>query len=1170
MNIQNHSSMKEPKPARSPHTSPTIAYFTHHMNDHNGEVLWTGAVEGAQKQDVNLICFVGETLKKSDNSTAQGNILYDLVTPEIVDGVVSWNSILCQHLDHDEMMSFYHRYHPLPVVCMTQRLEGRPVVMIDTYQGMREAIVHLIEVHGYRRIAFIRGPETHVYGQERYRAYTETLEEYHIPFDPNLVTPPAKWLDSEGSKAIKILFEQRGLRPQVDVEAVVADTDLFALEALQALLERGIRVPEDVAIIGFNDFIENRWLIPPLTSVAMPFREQGEQAVNILLRILEGKEIDEQISLSARLVIRQSCGCPSEMVLQAGTISRLSSQSERFETVLADRRATLLSEIVHAVGTSVSGFKPDWAEHLVDVSTAEICGGASGRFLSELYEVLRRVIATDGNVLAWQNVISALRRYTRAELNNDDQISRAETLWGQARIMIGEAGERMRGFHQLQAQRQTDIMGNITQALITTFDVKGLMDVLAQGLPRLSIPGCYLALYENPQPYIYPQSVPEWSRLILAYNEHGRLNLGEDGRRFLSRQLLPIDIWPRNRSYSLVVEPLYFGEEQIGFVIFEVGPKDGRLYETLQVEISSALQGALLVQRVQEHEAEVVRQKYILDTFMETVPDRIYFKDLNSRYTKANKAHANKLGLSDPAQEVGKTDFDFYPEEVAQRTRNDEQQIIRTGNSLINKEVYEIETDGNVRWSLVTKMPLRDEHETIVGTFGISRDITTLKQTQAALEQAYTEVEQRVEERTAELQQEIIERQWVEAKIRHLQKYLQNIIDSMPAVLIGVDTQGRVTHWNRAAETFTGLTAATARDCPLTAVFPQMAGQMDHIRHAIRDGTPQRTLKVAHTHEGVVRYADITVYPLIANGAEGAVILAVDVTDQVRIEEMMIQTEKMLTVGNLAAGMAHEINNPLGVILQGIQNTFRRLSPDLPKNQEIAAALGIRLDLFRTYLEQRNILEYLHKMEEAGQRAAQIVAHMLNFSRPSQASMVLIDLHQLLDQSINLASSDFDLKKEYDFRHITITRTYEATLPQVPCLPSEIQQVLLNLLRNAAQALAEPRENHDPLTIRITTRRDHDYARIDIADNGPGMNEEVQKRMFEPFYTTKEVGIGTGLGLSVSYFIIVTHHHGKIFAESAPGKGATFTIMLPFSKMPESKRSTSPGFTERNENSDHR
>jgi signal transduction histidine kinase len=267
--------------------------------------------------------------------------------------------------------------------------------------------------------------------------------------------------------------------------------------------------------------------------------------------------------------------------------------------------------------------------------------------------------------------------------------------------------------------------------------------------------------------------------------------------------------------------------------------------------------------------------------------------------------------------------------------------------------------------------------------------------------------------------------------------------------------------------------------------------------------------------------------------------------------------------------MAHEINNPLGVILQGIQNTLRRLSPDLPKNQEIAAALGIRLDIIWTYLEQRNILEYLHKMEEAGERAAQIVAHMLNFSRPSQASMVLIDLHQLLDQSIKLASSDFDLKKKYDFRHITIIRTYEAALPQVPCLPSEIQQVLLNLLRNAAQALAEPRENHDPPTIRITTCQDHDYARIDIADNGPGMNGEVQKRMFEPFYTTKEVGIGTGLGLSVSYFIIVTHHHGKIFAESAPGKGATFTIMLPFSKMPESKGSTSLDFTKKNENSDH-
>jgi signal transduction histidine kinase len=279
---------------------------------------------------------------------------------------------------------------------------------------------------------------------------------------------------------------------------------------------------------------------------------------------------------------------------------------------------------------------------------------------------------------------------------------------------------------------------------------------------------------------------------------------------------------------------------------------------------------------------------------------------------------------------------------------------------------------------------------------------------------------------------------------------------------------------------------------------------------------------------------------------EGAVILLEDVTEQVRIEERMIQSEKMMTVGGLAAGMAHEINNPLGVILQGIQNIERRLRLNLPKNQDVAAAIGVSLEHICTYLEQRHILHYLHNMREAGTRTARIVSNMLNFSNPASSAIVMTDLNQLLDLAIELAVNDYDLTGKYDFRHINIIRAYEPSLPKVCCIPNEIQQVVLNMLRNAAYALAE-KSRDDPPTIHLSTHREEHEIRIVIADNGPGMPEVMRQRIFEPFYTTKEVDAGMGLGLSVSYFIIVTHHHGEILVDSSPGKGTTFTIMLPLS-----------------------
>jgi len=182
-----------------------------------------------------------------------------------------------------------------------------------------------------------------------------------------------------------------------------------------------------------------------------------------------------------------------------------------------------------------------------------------------------------------------------------------------------------------------------------------------------------------------------------------------------------------------------------------------------------------LEQRVRERTSRLAQQQYILDTFMENIPDRIYFKDLQSRITRANKAHARHLGLSDPTQEIGKSDWDFFPQEQAKVKYDQEQQIIRTGQPILGIE----EPDGVGHWALTTKMPLRDEHGTIIGTFGISRDITALKQAQAALERAYAEVEQQVQERTAQLQQEIAERKQAEDKFSKLADLNQTILDTV-------------------------------------------------------------------------------------------------------------------------------------------------------------------------------------------------------------------------------------------------------------------------------------------------------------------------------------------------------------------------------------------------------
>ena len=406
----------------------------------------------------------------------------------------------------------------------------------------------------------------------------------------------------------------------------------------------------------------------------------------------------------------------------------------------------------------------------------------------------------------------------------------------------------------------------------------------------------------------------------------------------------------------------------------------------------------------------------------------------------------------------------------------------------------------------------------------------------------------------------LVQRKQAEEELCYLRNYLSNIIDSMPSVLIGVDSDGTVTQWNTEARRATGVSMEDAVGQPLARAFPRLAAEMERVREAMQTREVRSDPRQARREDGEVRYEDVTIYPLIANGVEGAVIRVDDVTERVRIEEIMIQSEKMLSVGGLAAGMAHEINNPLGGMMQTASVMSARLTnADLPANQRAAEEAGTSMEAIAAFMESRKIIRMLGNIRESGCRAAEIVQNMLSFARKSDAAFSTYNLADLLDQTVDLAGSDYDLKKNFDFRQIEIVREYEADLPDVPCDASKIQQVFLNILRNGAYAMhaenEELRMKNEELRklsfiLRLAYEQPVGRVRIEIADNGPGMDKATRKRVFEPFFTTKPVGVGTGLGLSVSYFIITENHGGDMSVESTPGEGTTFIISLPVEGRP--------------------
>ena len=391
---------------------------------------------------------------------------------------------------------------------------------------------------------------------------------------------------------------------------------------------------------------------------------------------------------------------------------------------------------------------------------------------------------------------------------------------------------------------------------------------------------------------------------------------------------------------------------------------------------------------------------------------------------------------------------------------------------------------------------------------------------------------------------DITQRKRAEAEVNALRRLLQNIIDSLPSAIIGVDDQGRVTHWNREAWRETGRTAQEACGRPFAEVYAALETLQDSVAAAIQGRRSYRDMRVLVPETDGIRYLEVTVSPLLRTEDAGAVIRVDDTTERVRMEEVMIQSEKMMSVGGLAAGMAHEINNPLGTIMANAQLIWSRLSGDLPANRRAAAQCGLPWEALADYLKQREIRRRLDGILEAGERAAEIVENMLRFSRKNDSRIAAVSLGSLVDQTVALAQNHPSVKQAMD-GGLEILREISPELPPVPCAATEIQQVMLNLLINACQAIETGEPTEGRITVR--TRREGDWARFDVGDNGPGMEETVRRRVFEPFFTTKSPGLGTGLGLSVAYFIVTENHGGTLTVASAPGHGATFTVRLPLS-----------------------
>ena len=502
-----------------------------------------------------------------------------------------------------------------------------------------------------------------------------------------------------------------------------------------------------------------------------------------------------------------------------------------------------------------------------------------------------------------------------------------------------------------------------------------------------------------------------------------------------------------------------------------------------------------------------------LQTIYNTLPIVIWATDRDGIFVLSEGNVLKKFGLKS-VEMIGSSAFEIYKNHPT---------ILENLTHCMNGNPREFESEVNGIFLHHVLTPIFDENGRIDGVNALAIDVT--------------------------------EKRKADEELDELRNYLSNIIDSMPSILVGIDSCARITQWNKTAEEKTGIAATVAQGKPLAAILPQLEPEIEKILSSIKSEQIIQEQKRSNTVDKHALFEDMTIYPLIghSNGMKGAVIQIGNITDKVRMQEMLVQSEKMLSVGGLAAGIAHEINNPLAGMLQTASGLSHRLSDNrnIPANRTTAEKLGIRMTDIQEYMRLRDVPRMLQLITESGMRVSDIIRNMLNFSRKSETIVSSHDLRVLMDKTLELAKTDYDLKKRWDFKSIRIVKDYACDITMVPCEEVKIQQVFLNLLRNGSQAMQDAAIETPEFRLKIYNDVNTRMVCVEIEDNGPGMDEATRKRVFEPFFTTKAPGVGTGLGLSVSYFIVVENHKGEIEVESKPGFGTKFIIRLPHQPSPD-------------------
>jgi len=593
---------------------PTIGFLIDVFYDQYQMEIWSGVSEASVKEDVNLVCFCGGAFKSPYENDARPKV-YNLIHKKDIDGLIILSSTIGNFISKQELKKFCATFTGIPTLSIGSIIQGVPGIVVDSDQSMFELVAHCIQEHDCRRIAFIKGTDANDDAARRFAVYKKTLAHFDIPFDPRLVVP-GDFVYGSGKRAVSILFDER----KVKVDAIIGSNDLTAIDVIETLHSRGISVPEQIKVVGFDNIEEGKYIKPKLTTVSQPVYSLGFRAVMLMKQWLKTGEIAQITQVPTYLKIRQSCGClikkPQKHLiekykeLQEKEDSEFSLDDNVFESI----KRELSSINIQDCNKNIIF---DYANTLYTIFHIAIKYKRPQVFIDNLENMVCESRQYNLRIDKWKQAVQNIFRILFVSFKSTEYEETLNCLYVHFTELMRDIEKREHVKFNILTERIAAELHRFSQKLIITFNLEKLKPKIIEVISKLDIKKifiCHSLLINGKEQKVVP---------ILAYDAQTKISEGFPKSAFPKDSLIEECLNLAGKRITYIAMPLFIETELLGFAVFEPSLFKGIIYENLTVQLSSALKSAFIVEELQKNADELHKSLHEKEILLREVHHRV-------------------------------------------------------------------------------------------------------------------------------------------------------------------------------------------------------------------------------------------------------------------------------------------------------------------------------------------------------------------------------------------------------------------------------------------------------------------------------------------------------------------------------------------------------------------